>query len=370
MHDAAIIGAGPVGCYLGYLLSKRGIGNSIVEEHNEVGRPEQCTGLISRNIEGFVPGSWLRKAVQNRVRGAIISCGKASFEVSGSGPMAYVLDRTAFDKAIAEKAKERGSDLVLGHRYVNHKQAGKELRIGLKMGSKTEYLRASALVGADGPNSSVARNSGLYNGRRFWTGTQAIIRSKKGGFDTGNVYVYLDRRYSDGFFAWLVPINEERAKAGLASFSQPAGHMKRLLRDKLWGCRIESRSGGIIPVYKKAQVQKDNVFLVGDAAMQVKATSGGGVVNGFMAAKELAGVIAEGGSYESRIRHVRRNLRLHLLIRRKLNRMSDERKESLLRDMDCGAVRKVLRERGDMDFPKRFVFKLLMARPRLLRHVL
>ncbi|PIN86248.1 hypothetical protein COV19_05560 [Candidatus Woesearchaeota archaeon CG10_big_fil_rev_8_21_14_0_10_44_13] len=373
----SIIGAGPIGSYLGYLLSKNNIENTIVEEHPEIGRPEQCTGLISRNIEGIIEPSLLKKAAMNKVNGAVISCGKASFEVKTHDFKAYVFDRSKFDKAIAEKAENKGSKLLLGHSYIDHKlnpqTRQKGLKIGLNFGHKAKYLQSTLLVGADGPASKVAKNSSLYGDRKFWTGAQMILKAKEPFFDKSPVYVYLDKRYSDGFFAWVVPIDEERAKAGLASYSNTAEHLNRFLKDKFGHFLAERRSGGLIPVYNKMPLQnrQKNIFLVGDAALQVKATSGGGVVNGMLAAQGLADAISTGKfDYESRIRGIRRNLWLHSLIRKKLNAMGDARRSELIEDLCDEKIKNIMQEKGDMDFVAKFGFNVLAAKPSLLRFLL
>ena len=46
-YDVVIIGAGPVGGYTARLLCERGLSVLMVEEHNEVGRPFQCAGLVT-----------------------------------------------------------------------------------------------------------------------------------------------------------------------------------------------------------------------------------------------------------------------------------------------------------------------------------
>ena len=46
-YDVVIIGAGPVGGYTARLLCERGLSVLMVEEHNEVGRPFQCAGLVN-----------------------------------------------------------------------------------------------------------------------------------------------------------------------------------------------------------------------------------------------------------------------------------------------------------------------------------
>ena len=376
MPNTIIIGAGPIGSYLGYMLSKRGISNTIVEEHKTIGKPEQCTGLISRNIEDHINPSLYKKAILNKVNGAVISCGKQSFEVKTANFKAYVFNRETFDKAIADKAKNKGSELLLNHRYINHQTTKKGLKINLNSSQKAsknaKYLESSFLVGADGPVSKVAKNSYLYGDRKFWTGTQVILKTKKPWFDKEMVYLFLDRRYSDGFFAWTVPIDENRAKVGLASATKPSELMQKFLKEKFENFVVEEKHAGLIPIYKKIPLQnkEKNVFLVGDAALQCKATTGGGVVNGMVAAKGLAEAISSGKlDYEKRINQIRRNLWMHSLIRKKASNMNDKRKEKLLKDLNDEKVKKVLREKGDMDFVAGFGMKVMMAKPSLLKYL-
>ena len=45
-----IIGAGPAGCFLARKLARKSIPVTVVEEHDKVGEPLQCSGLVSGNI--------------------------------------------------------------------------------------------------------------------------------------------------------------------------------------------------------------------------------------------------------------------------------------------------------------------------------
>ena len=50
--NIAIIGAGPIGCYAGYLLAKVGNKVQIFENHSQVGLPIQC---VLSAIEDWAP---------------------------------------------------------------------------------------------------------------------------------------------------------------------------------------------------------------------------------------------------------------------------------------------------------------------------
>lgn len=45
-----IVGAGPVGCYTAQLLKKSGIKARIIEEHDEVGKPLKCAGIVGKEV--------------------------------------------------------------------------------------------------------------------------------------------------------------------------------------------------------------------------------------------------------------------------------------------------------------------------------
>ena len=47
--DVVIVGAGPVGGHTANLLAKLGHSVLLLEEHNEIGRPFQCAGLVTPN---------------------------------------------------------------------------------------------------------------------------------------------------------------------------------------------------------------------------------------------------------------------------------------------------------------------------------
>ncbi len=51
----SIIGAGPSGNYLAYLLSKKGEEVNVYEEHKDIGQPVQCTGIISHELKNILP---------------------------------------------------------------------------------------------------------------------------------------------------------------------------------------------------------------------------------------------------------------------------------------------------------------------------
>src|SRR3989338_5202906 len=124
---------------------------------------------------------------------------------------------------------------------------------------------------------------------------------------------------------------------------------------------------GIIPLYDpKKIIQKDNVYLIGDAAAQVKATTGGGIIPSLKAAHTLCDCILNNKDYNKEFKKSSgRELSLHLKIRNVLNKFSDEDYNKLLKLMNQEKVKKILKK-YDRDTPIPFVFNLLLKEPRFL----
>ena len=103
---------------------------------------------------------------------------------------------------------------------------------------------------------------------------------------------------------------------------------------------------------------------MGDAALQVKATTGGGIIQGIMAAKALADAIEKNKSYESEWKKVLgKDLWLHLFIRRMMNKFSDQDYDYMLSLVKQQRVKNIL-ESFDRDYPTRFLLKLGITEPR------
>src|SRR3989344_4707160 len=158
----SIIGAGPVGAYLAWRLAKEGESARLFEEHENIGRPVQCAGIVSKNIRNFVKID--KEFVLNTINGArIYSPNGGCFEIKGHRE-AYILDRAKFDSYLVEKALDENVELYLGYKFLSREKGNLIFDHG---GFKTDVL-----VGADGPLSPVAKNAEIFNNRKNIIGIQ------------------------------------------------------------------------------------------------------------------------------------------------------------------------------------------------------
>ena len=98
-----IIGAGPIGCYAGYLLAKSGHDVSIYERKKEIGLPIQCTGLLTSDLDDF--GFDKRSFLVNTFSEIEVNSPKQQMVFSGRE---YLICRKKFDNYLANLALKAG----------------------------------------------------------------------------------------------------------------------------------------------------------------------------------------------------------------------------------------------------------------------
>jgi digeranylgeranylglycerophospholipid reductase len=346
----AVIGAGPAGCYYASLVKDREV--HLFEEHEAVGRPVSCTGILTdsvRRVIGEVP----ERLIVSRIRKfkLVAPCGRCLYV--DLDKVNLILDRAAFDRYLLDLAVANGAVLHLGERFLGYRKSGS----GYKIQTTRGHYRTDAIVGADGPESPVAKASGLYRERAFVRGLQARCRFP--GLEEGVTEI----RLGLGEFSWIVPEDGHVARVGVIG---PEGTALQRDHSSLLGnAEIIEDQGGLIPLYDPRQTirkPRENVFLIGDAATQVKATTYGGIIYGLIAAQYLA---EDPDTYEQRMAaKLGRDLWLSLQMREFMNAMTEEQANELLEIFQRDRNKQIITEH-DRDFPSRFIVQLLMKEAQL-----
>ncbi|MFH8080804.1 MAG: geranylgeranyl reductase family protein [Candidatus Aenigmatarchaeota archaeon] len=280
VYDVIVVGAGPAGCKTAEIASAKGLRVLILEEHEKVGRPIKCTGLVSNRIIEL-SGIRAKKIILNTIKKArIYNQNKKFLELESKKP-AYVIARDRFDKQLFKLAIKNGAEFSLGCKFKKYTKEGKYLSVETSDG----YYKCKLLVGADGPTSSVAKNAGIYEQGFFLIAYQETIKGEYEDF----VELWFGKNISPDFFAWVVPENKKWARVGLAAKSDVQQYFRNFLNIRFQ--HIEEKKdilGGIIKFGLIKTSVSSNVLLVGDAAMQVKPFSGGGIIYGLIAARFAA----------------------------------------------------------------------------------
>ena len=157
----------------------------------------------------------------------------------------------------------------------------------------SEIFSARAIVLANGFTPGLPHRLGLGRIKRFLIGAQAEVEAK----DIGAFEVRFGQRIAPGAFAWLVPISAKTAYVGLLASSQAKLYLQKFLDSLLSQNRISSGNVEIgqraVPMETLARSYGDRLLVIGDAAGQVKPTTGGGIYFGHLGARIAAKVLGE-----------------------------------------------------------------------------
>lgn len=284
LYDIAVAGAGVAGSYIAYRLAGLGYKVAVLEEYERIGQPVQCTGIIGAECFErfpFFEGTILGTASSAK----LFSPSGKEIRLRRDSVQAYIIDRAAFDQRLAEKAREQGAQYHLGNRVKNIVVLDDGVRMETE---EQETFKAKTAVIATGFGTKIPQKLGLGSIDDIIMGAQVEV-----DIDGANeIEVYLDQKLAPGFFAWLVPTAEHKALVGLFSRKNTARHLEDLLSTLFRQNKIASPEAtptyGGVPLRPLKRTYMERVLVVGDAAGQVKPTTGGGVYYGLLCAEIAA----------------------------------------------------------------------------------
>jgi len=364
VYDVAIVGAGPIGSFIARELSSLGYDVVIFEEHSEIGNPSHCSGLFSTHIFDIVGKIGILHPAKKAV---IYAPDGSTLRIGNDRVRGYVVDRVKFDRELAKMAGAKGADIHLKERV--KKVSYPEMRT-----NKGEY-KARIIVGADGINSIVRKEMGIRAPKII--GAAQIIAPSNLEEDT--VEIFLGSSTAPGFFAWRIPLFDNLAKIGLASYKNSWVYLKKLI--KKLKVQPLSISGGGISINTVERTYTKGMLIVGDAAGQVKATSGGGVYPGLMCAKCAIDTIKnalEWGDYsENSLRNyeicwkngIGKELKYASYLHRIYRKIRDDEFNKIIKILNDEKVIKIINEEGDIDYPSRIAIKIFRKKPSLMKYI-
>jgi digeranylgeranylglycerophospholipid reductase len=386
--DAIVVGSGPCGSFSAWKLAQLGANVRVYEEHKEIGVPCHCAGHLS--IKGL---SRLRMyplpsaVVENTYRGAsFFSPTGKRFKVYLDSPVTCAVDRTLFDRYLAEKAQNHGATFCMDSRVDNliiERGAVKGVVVSHQGSHEKVYSRI--VVDAEGISSRLLRQTRLrtLDAKMLVNGIEAEAENvKNAGSDT--VEVFFGKEYAPGFYAWLMPKKDGKTKIGLAAKgANPIELLQNLITkhpvalNRFRGAKIIRTK--VHPITLGGPITKaysDGFLAVGDAASQVKPTTGGGVVFGMTCAAIAAEVASEAvrqndvssdflRTYQEKCNEALGfDTRMMVRMRRTLDRTSDDRLDSLIDLCAKLGLEKTLKNVKEIDLQGRTLLHVLRS-PRM-----
>ena len=377
-----VVGAGPCGSFSALTAAKLGVDVVVCEEHSEIGVPIHCAGHLSlsglRRLGLHLPAT----VVENEFKGAVFhsSSGK-NFTIKLDSPVTCVVNRELFDKYLASLAVKAGVRYQMQSRVESLAfEGGFVSGVVVNRRGSRGTLTSKLVVDAEGVSSLLLRKVGLQTLDRSMV-VSAVQAEVEGidGLDEDIVEVYFGKKYAPGFFVWIIPRREGSAKVGLATrIGDPREYLRRFMQDHPVASKKLERSevtrlsfhpmslGGPIP-----KTYSQGLLVVGDAASQVKPTTGGGVIFGLLCSKTAGEVAYEAvensdfseaflSRYQSRWKEeIGFDLMVMRQIRRLLDRLSDKQMDKVISLCSQLEVNHIVEEVGDLDFQGKSLIRMI-----------
>jgi geranylgeranyl reductase family protein len=372
-YDVVTVGAGVAGCEAALEAAKNNARVLLLEEHPQVGLPSHCSGVVSISGLKLLGLEAHLSFSQKLIHGArFFPPHGESIEVRKKVPVALILNRMKLDQFLAKRAVAAGVELRTKTRASKFERTADRDSLTLADGSK---VGAKVVIDASGAGSRLPEQAGLQapDWGQILPGLQYELVDMKEQSDL--VELFFGSKRAPGFFAWSIPTGKNSARVGLAS---KKGNVKKFLDDLVkeqWAKATvdATKSGSVLVAGPIARCWSPGFIVVGDAAGQVKQTTGGGIVIGGYCGK-LAGIAAASAASHNGVEAERflrdydaqwrekfgSDLRKMGLARKLFAGLSDEtldRLFSVLRDNVS-----LIEEEGDMDFQGKIITKMLKKR--------
>jgi len=369
--DVLVIGGGPSGLRVAGRLAGKGLDVRVLEKKAAVGQNVVCTGIVGKEAFGRF-GLDSGPVIQEICDVRLVSPFGTSLSYRHPRPFACVVDREKFDAAIAAAAVSAGAVVSLESRVDDLVIEPGGVRAKVKTDGDGEAWHSAAMaVIACGVDNGLQKKAGLSYPRDFLQGAQAEVPARGGEPTT----IFVGRRVAPGAFAWSVPAGD-KARVGLLTRKDP----KVLLQSLLGTIGADAGAGpaGEVQIRRKAIAQGllartagDRVLSVGEAAGQVKTTTGGGISYGLfcadLAAEAILGCFdrssfsaAALAGYESGWRKaLQREITVGYYTRRMCARLSDGQVEGLFHLAQTDGIMPIIRETADFDWHSGLIAALL-----------
>ncbi|MCB1050353.1 MAG: NAD(P)/FAD-dependent oxidoreductase [Acidobacteria bacterium] len=278
--DIAVVGAGLAGLYAAHQWALRGYQVVLVERKPEPGRPTHTTGIfVRRTVEDY---PWLLPFLGRGIhRIELATPERIQLSLHNHQPEFWVADMHSLYKDLWQKAQAAGVKCMPGCRFQKLESCNEQVRIQLESQSQKYWLQAKMLVGADGPLSPVAQQSGLHRNRRFLVGIEKQGQLRQAG--PAKLVCWLDANRAPGYIGWWVSDGQHAhlGCAGIQGCFQPRISLKafeQLAQEIGLECPHEEIRGGLIPVSGiGTHLTRGRVILIGDATGAVSPLTAGGL---------------------------------------------------------------------------------------------
>ncbi len=363
-YDVLVIGAGPAGLAAARRVAESGFRVAVLEEHDEVGNPVNCSGIVG--LEAFerfdLPESLTRHSLSEI---EFVSPRGERWAFSSDRPLARVVLRNELDSHLGDRARAAGAEILLRRRATAVRRTETGVRVTVSSDG-VETISCRALVVATGAGMPLLKKLGFDEMPETVLGVQAEL-----DVAADRVEVHLGREWAPEGFAWVVPLGSGRAKVGLLCERDGPATLRRFLSRPDVAKRIQGPVGAIrcsvLPLGFLPRSYEDRIVVVGEAAGHIKATTCGGIYYGMLTGA-IAGDVLEGclandtldaaslSVYETRWRELLEDeIASGLKLRKSVKLVGDWGVERLMAIARSNGVETLIREKADFDWHRELI---------------
>ena len=375
MRDVAIVGGGPGGLSAARRLAADGWSVTVFEEHDRVGTPVHCTGVLAEDV--FASMNLPREAMLNPLSTVrFVAPAGHSFDYTTATTEAVVIDREVFDAALACRAEAAGAEIVRGGRVTAIDLTSDRVILTLP---DREPIDARAVVLACGAHYAFQKRLGLGMPSTFLQSAQIELPAER----PGDVEIHFGSEIAPKGFAWAVPVRRTSgtfARIGVMAEGDAGLYFSRMLERvrERWEVSVPgtlSARRRMLPLASVKRTYADRVLAVGDAAGLVKPTTGGGiyysVVSGEIAAEVLGKGLAAGDLSASALREYegcwrgrfQSEFTAQLALRFVAQRMRDADIDALFSLATTDGILPIVRQSARFNRHRDFILALLKHQP-------
>ncbi|MBN1188640.1 MAG: geranylgeranyl reductase family protein [Dehalococcoidales bacterium] len=275
-YDVTVVGAGPAGTFLSYLLSTKGLKVLLVEKAR-LPRNKVCAGGITVRAGSLLPFDF-SECVENTIYGVRFSFNCVPERVRTYHlPLAYMVLREKFDAFLVERAREAGVSVEDNMEVRGVKEEKDQVRIDTISGSFTTPL----VAGADGANSVIARSMKLRNSFKYGLGFSSQVKAAAECFKQWDGLIGLDWGIRGGY-AWVFP-KKDQINTGAGGSIRKARNLELYTRKLIEAYQLGRPDrlkiqGHLMPMrMKSTPLNFQRILLLGDAAGLIDPLTGEGI---------------------------------------------------------------------------------------------
>lgn len=369
-YDIVVIGGGPAGIYTSIKLAQGGFRVLVIEEDAQIGKPRFCTGLISK--EAFDKFSLPREAIEGEFHSAwVFSPLGAKVNLENKATRVYVTDRAVFDQGLYRQAKEAGVGFALNCRCAALKINDNYVEERIVFDGRETAIKSEVAILATGIKCNLHKCVGLTPPANFLDCSQVQVS----GESEGKIEVFVGNSIAPHSFAWIVPLRENKLRIGLSTRQNSPYFLRAFLKYLKLKGRINEENFNIIrrpvPLGAIKNTSACRILVVGDAAGQVKPTTGGGIYFGLLCADLAAKTITDAFKKKDfSAKFLRRyeinwkkkidfDLTMSLYFRKLVAYCNDEQIEKIVQFCSQESIQRLIEKYADFNHHGRFIKELI-----------